>query len=212
MRHYAKEFKEAKDKEYKSWEDNEVFDLVDFRTLTPKQRLNYVTGRWVLTVKRRGDGTFEKCKARWVLRGFQDKQKHEQQKDSPAASRPGFRMACQLAANEKWDLTHMDIKTAFLQGETYDDNRNLIVQLPPEAGHPWYMVARMKKPAYGLVEAPRRWFNVLDEKLRSYDLVPTRADRCTFVLYSKDPPKTKNSQSIVKTKSAWNSSTKFLTR
>ena len=35
MRHYAKEFKEAKDKEYKSWEDNEVFDLVDFRTLTP---------------------------------------------------------------------------------------------------------------------------------------------------------------------------------
>ena len=90
----------------------------------------------------------------------------------------------------------MDIKAAFLQGETYDDNRNLIVQLPPEAGHPWYMVARMNKPAYVLVEASRRWFNVLDTKLRSYDLVPTRADRCTFVLYAKEarkrPDKTKN--------------------
>ena len=38
--------------EYKSWVDNEVFDLVDWRTLSPKVKLNYVTGRWVLTLKR----------------------------------------------------------------------------------------------------------------------------------------------------------------
>ena len=81
-------------------------------------------------------------------------------------------------------LGSVDIKTAFLQGETYDDNRNLIVQLPPEAGHPWYMVARMKKPAYGLNDAPRRWFNIIDQSLRSYGCVPTRGDRCTYVLYS----------------------------
>ena len=56
----------------KSWHDNEVYETVDVRTFTPK---NYVTGRWVLTVKRDGNGNFDKCKARWVLRGFQDKQK-----------------------------------------------------------------------------------------------------------------------------------------
>ena len=32
----------------KSWIDNEVFDLVDLRKVKPK---NYVTGRWVLTIK-----------------------------------------------------------------------------------------------------------------------------------------------------------------
>ena len=49
--------------------------------------------------KRDKDGNFLKCKARWVLRGFQDRQKDIQQTDSPAASRPGFRLAIQLAAS-----------------------------------------------------------------------------------------------------------------
>ena len=33
-------------------------------------------------------------------------------------------------------------------------------------------------------DAPRRWWNILDKALRSYDMVPTRADRCCYVLYS----------------------------
>ena len=40
----------------------------------------------------------------------------------------------------------------------------------------------MKKPAYGLNDAPKRWWNIVDKALRSYGLVPTRADRCTYVL------------------------------
>ena len=42
-----------------------LFDLVDIRKFKPK---NFVTGRWVLTVKRDRDGKFQKCKARWALR------------------------------------------------------------------------------------------------------------------------------------------------
>ena len=63
---------------------------------------NFVAGRWVLTVKKDKDGNFQTCKARWVLKGFQDKQKNTQQTDSPAASRAGFRCATQLAANYSW--------------------------------------------------------------------------------------------------------------
>ena len=185
LRSYAKQFGEAKKLEIASWIENDVYDLVDIRKLTYAERRNYVTGRWVLNIKRKGDGSFEKCKARWVLRGFQDKQKLDQQTDSPAASRPGFRMACQLAASERWDLFHMDLKTAFLQGQKYDNTRSIVCQLPQECGHPPYMVARMKKPAYGLNDAPRRWFNVVDTSLRSYGCEPTRGDRCTYVLYSQ---------------------------
>jgi hypothetical protein len=180
-RQYAKQFAEAKQAEYQSWVDNQVFDLVDVRKLKVK---NYVTGRWVLTIKRTKEGEFQKCKARWVLRGFQDRQKDQQQTDSPAATRPGFRLAAQVAANNYWDLFHIDLKTAFLQGEAYDESRDIICELPKEAGLPWYTVARMKKPAYGLNDAPRRWWNIVDQKLRSYRLEPTRADRCCYVLYS----------------------------
>ena len=51
---------------------------------------NYVTGRWVLTIKVDKDGQFKKFKARWVCRGFQDAQKYDLQTDSPTASRYGF--------------------------------------------------------------------------------------------------------------------------
>ena len=76
-----KQFAEAKHLEYRSWVDNEVFDLIDLRKVRSK---NYVTGRWVLTIKTDKQGNFLKAKARWVLRGFQDKQKDYKQTDSPA--------------------------------------------------------------------------------------------------------------------------------
>ena len=47
----------------------------------------------------------------------------------------------------------------------------------------------MKKPAYGLNDAHRRWWNILDSALRSYGLAPTRADRCTYVYYGRQLPK-----------------------
>ena len=34
-------------------------------------------------------------------------------------------------------------------------------------------------------DAPRRWWNILDKALCSYGMVLTRADRCCYVLYSK---------------------------
>ena len=85
-RAYQKQVHEAKLLECKSWLDNEVFDLVDTRKIHVR---NWVTGRWVLTLERDKDGNFVKTKARWVRRGFQDKQKNDQQTDSPAASRSG---------------------------------------------------------------------------------------------------------------------------
>ena len=137
-----------------------------------------------MTVKTDKNGNFEKCKARWVLRGFQDKQNDDQQTDPPASTRPGFRMACQLAASKGWNLFHMDLKTAFLQGEAYDQSRDVVCQLPPEAGYPSYIGARLKEAACGMNDAPRRW-NILDKALRKYGMVPTRADRCCYVLYSE---------------------------
>ena len=45
-------------------------------------------------------------------------------------------MSCQMAASKSWDLFHIDLKTAFLQGQSYDVDRDVVGQLPPEAGRP----------------------------------------------------------------------------
>ena len=102
------------------------------------------------------DGQFKKFKARWVCRGFQDAQKYDLQTDSPTATRYGFRVASQHAASMYWDLLHLDLKTAFLQGETYDLDRRVIhVQLPTDIGLPPYLVGLCARSVYGLADAPR---------------------------------------------------------
>ena len=54
-------------------------------------------------------------------------------------------MSCQMAASKGWDLFHVDVKSAFLQRQSYDVNRDVVCQLPSEAGHPPYIAARFKK-------------------------------------------------------------------
>ena len=112
-RGYFEQFAEAKHLQYRSCVDNDVFDLVDLRKVTPR---NYLTGRWVLTIKTDKQGNFLKAKARWVSRVFQNKQKDYQQTDSPASTRPGFRMSCQMAASKSWSIFHIYVKTDFLHG------------------------------------------------------------------------------------------------
>ena len=66
VRGYYKKFAGAKHLEDRSWVDNEVFDLIDMRKVKPR---NYVTGRWVLTIKTDKQGNFPRAKVRWVPRG-----------------------------------------------------------------------------------------------------------------------------------------------
>ena len=134
-RRYAKEIRAAKLDEFKSYLDNGALRLADKRKLS--RDVNFLTGRWVLTVKVDKNGYFSKFKARWVCRGFQDKHAWEQQTDSPTATRYGFRLVAQCAANNFWDLFHLDLKTAFLQGEHYNlESRSVVIQLPHDIGLP----------------------------------------------------------------------------
>ena len=181
LQKYAKQIKQAKLAEFRSFLD---FTAMKFRDRRKHKIENFVTGRWVLTIKTDKDGQFKKFKARWVCRGFQDAQKWDLQTDSPTATRYGFRVASQHAASSYWDLLHIDLKTAFLQGETYDLERRVIhVQLPSDIGLPPYLVGLCTRSVYGLADAPRRWWNRLDKFLISLGIQPTRADRCTYVCY-----------------------------
>ena len=96
-------------------------------------------------------------------------------------------MSCQVAASTSWDLFHIDLKAAFLQGQSYDVNRDVVCQLPPVAGHPPCIAARLTKLAYVMNDAPRRWWNILARALRSYGMVPHEPiDAVTCcILYSR---------------------------
>ena len=158
------QFAEAKHLEYRSWADNEVFDLIHVRKVKPR---NYVTVRWVLTIKTDKQGNFLKAIARWVLRGFQDKQKEYQQTDFCPSTRPGFRMSCHMAARKGWD--HIDLKTAFLLRQSCDVNRDVLCQFPQEAGHPPYIVARLENPYIEITQEKTLWGTGRDPSRTKYE-------------------------------------------
>eukprot|EP00973_Karenia_brevis_P021741 2989164-Karenia_brevis.AAC.1 len=146
-RQYQKQFRAAKGDEVHSWKDeNLILESLGFDC---EERCQWKSQR---------------CTARWVLKGFKDKQNWFQT-DSPTSARPGFRLQCQQAAIARWAV---DLKTASLQGEQLDNNRSVACQLPPEAGYPPYMGARLLKSAYGLKDASCLWWNRLDRSLKTY--------------------------------------------
>ena len=181
-RRYAKEIRTAKLDEFKSYLDNGALRLADRRKLS--RDVNFLTGRWVLTVTVDKNGYFSKFKARWVCRGFQDKHAWEQQTDSPTATRYGFRLVAQCAANNFWDLFHLDLKTAFLQGEHYNlESRSVVIQLPHDIGLPPWMVGVCLRPVYGLNDAPRRWWNRFDNSSDRSDWNPhAQIDALTWLI------------------------------
>ena len=132
QRKYAKEIRAAKLEEFKSYLDNDAIRLTDRRQLG--RDVNFLTGRWVLTVKLDKSGYFSKFKARWVCRG-------DQQTDSPTALVMVSVWSRMRGQSYYWDLFHLDLKTAFLQGEPYNlSSRSVVVQLPPDIGLPTWMV------------------------------------------------------------------------
>ncbi len=88
----------------------------------------------------------------------------------------GFRVASEHAACKCWDLLHIDLKTALLQGKTYSERRIIHVQLPSNIRLQPYLVGLCTRSVYGLADAPCRWWIPFDKFSISLGLEQTRAD------------------------------------
>jgi hypothetical protein len=76
------------------------------------------------------------------------------------------RLLLAIAAHYGWGVHHMDVKSAFLNGELQEE---VYVQQPPgfvDEKHK-YKVLWLHKALYGLRQAPRAWNQKLDNELVS---------------------------------------------
>ena len=76
------------------------------------------------------------------------------------------RLLVALAAQETWGVHHMDVKSAFLNGDLQEI---VYVRQPPgyeQEGHE-FKVLKLRKALYGLKQAPRAWNSKLDASLAS---------------------------------------------
>jgi hypothetical protein len=130
-------------KEYQSIMKNEVWESVP----RPKNK-DVVSSKWLFKIKHAADGSIEKYKARFVARGFSQKEGIEYEETfSPVARYTSIRTIIALVAKMKWKLHHMDVKTTFLNGVIEEE---MYIEKPQgfEVEDGKYHVCRLKKALY----------------------------------------------------------------
>eukprot|EP00253_Pinus_taeda_P028312 PITA_28312 len=103
--------------EYESIMKNDVWDVV------PRPQDKYVvTSKWLYKIKQSVDGSAEKFKAIFVARGFSQKEGVDYDEIfAPVARYTTIHSIIALANAQRWNLHHMDVKTAFLHGSLKEE-------------------------------------------------------------------------------------------
>jgi hypothetical protein len=145
------EWKHAMAEELAALERTGTWDLVPLPS-----HARPITCKWIYKVKTRSDGTLERYKALLVARGFQ--QEHGRDYDetfAPVAHMTTIRTLLAVASARHWNISQLDVKNAFLNGELHEE-----VYMRPPQGYlvPEGMVCRLRRSLYGLKQAPRAWF------------------------------------------------------
>ncbi|CAN1152027.1 Retrovirus-related Pol polyprotein from transposon TNT 1-94, partial [Linum perenne] len=163
--------------ELQALQKNQTWDLV---TLPIGKKT--VSCKWVFTVKYMSDGTIERFKARLVARGFTQTYGIDYEETfAPVAKLNTIRVLLSLAVNLDWDLSQLDVKNAFLNGELTEE----VFMSPPPGMDVGRKVCKLKKALYGLKQSPRAWFERFTKAVISGGYYQCQSDHTLFVKHSK---------------------------
>lgn len=146
--------------------------------------INVVTGKWIFKHKLQADGSLDRYKARWVLRGFKQRPGVDFDETFSSVVKPStVRTVLSLAVSRRWPIHQLDVKNAFLHGTLQE---TVYCIQPPgfvDTSHP-DMVCRLNKSLYGLKQAPRAWYSRFTSFLLTLGFVEAKSDTSLFILRS----------------------------
>ncbi|CAI7817175.1 unnamed protein product [Closterium sp. NIES-54] len=135
---------------------------------------------WIFRVKR-PSGSPPVFKARYVARGFSQRQGVDYfQTFSPTSKMTTLRVLLHVGAQRDYELHSLDFSTAFLQGSLHEE---IWLRHPPgftgsfPPGTQW----SLRRPVYGLRQAPREWHDTLRTTLAALGFAPSTADPSLFL-------------------------------
>jgi hypothetical protein len=138
------------EKEYVALMSNGTWELV----LRPRGS-NVVIGKWVFTHKFLFDGTFDHCKAHWVIRGFTRCPRVDYNETfNPVVKPATVRTVLALAPSRAWPIQQLDVKNTFLHDTL---SETVFCSQPTGFTNPAKpdLVCRLNKSIYGLKQAPQ---------------------------------------------------------
>ncbi|CAI7734430.1 unnamed protein product [Closterium sp. NIES-54] len=146
----------------------------------PPPGANIVSGMWIFRVKR-PPGSPPVFKARYVARGFSQQQGVDFfHTFSPTPKMTTLRVLLHVAAQRDYKLHSLDFSTAFLRGSLHEE---IWLRRPSgftgsfPAGTEW----SLRRPVYGLRQAPREWHDTLRMTLAALSFAPSTADPSLFL-------------------------------
>ena len=184
------EFRKAKQKELDSYLGAMAVDIAKRKGVDPQRILGM---RWVLTwkpeVDNDGKAIGRKAKARLIIKGFEDPDLLTIQRDSPTLSTLNRNLLLSQAAQHGWGVQVGDIKTAFLNGDPTEFEREIYGEPPDDVrdllGLKERELFRIRKAVYGLLNAPRRWFEKLAKELLRLGWMRSRLEPCVWRMFDQ---------------------------
>ncbi|CAI7872210.1 unnamed protein product, partial [Closterium sp. NIES-53] len=163
------------DAEMASWKSTGTY--VD---KVPPLGVNIVSGMWIFRVKR-PPGSPPVFKVCYAARGFSQRLGVDFfQTFSPTPKMTTLRVLLHVATQRDYELHSLDFSTAFLQGSLHEE---IWLCHPPGftgsflAGTQW----SLRRPVYGLRQAPREWHDTLRTTLAALGFAPSTADPSLFL-------------------------------
>ncbi|CAI7873060.1 unnamed protein product [Closterium sp. NIES-54] len=172
---YSSQWQTAMDAEMASWKSTGSY--VDE---VPPPGAYIVSGMWIFRMKR-PPGSPPVFKARYVARGFSQRGGVDFfQTFSPTPKMTTLRVLLHVAAQRDYELHSLDFSTAFLQGSLHEE---IWLRRPPgfTGSFPHGTQWSLRRPVYGLRQAPREWHDTLRTTLAALGFTPSTADPSLFV-------------------------------
>ena len=152
---------------------NDTWELVQ----PPKGR-HVLSGKWVYKLKRGAHGEILRYKARWVVRGFEQREGIDFNETFATVVKPmSYKALFALAAALDLEIEQMDVKTAFLYGQITEE---IYVQQPTGLEDGTERVCKLRRALYGLKQAPRVWYNTLTDFLKDLGFISLIADLSVY--------------------------------
>ncbi|CAI7899017.1 unnamed protein product [Closterium sp. NIES-53] len=153
-------WREAIDTDLKALEDRNTWKIVPIGMACNKTIL---AGKWVFRVKTKADGTIDKFKARWVVRGFD--QEHGQdftETFAPISRHTSLQILLAIVAMKQKKLRQIDVANAFLYAPV---DAKIFDEQPHGSDTDPNQVCQLLKSLYGIKQAPRLWQQYLYARL-----------------------------------------------
>ena len=140
--------------------------------------MNVLSSVWTLKIKRYPDGSIKKFKARFCVRGFEQRYGIDYfDTYAPVVSWTTVRLLLVLSIILNLSSKQVDYTAAFVQAPVQD---NIYVELPrgyKQKGK----VLKLKRSLYGLRQSPRNWFAHLKKGLLKQGFKQSLSDPCLFL-------------------------------